>query len=71
MGLKLLNIVLFWWWCLYCVVMLGIPSGVESRYLPTRRSSLSSDGEFERLQELLRNVRNFSSGQFYINNKMK
>lgn len=41
----------------YCVIGFGIPSVVDSRYLPTRRSESSNYG-LDRLSDLIKNVNN-------------
>lgn len=41
----------------YCVIGFGIPSVVDSRYLPTRRSEASNYG-LDRLSDLIKNVNN-------------
>lgn len=53
--LNVFNALMIWWWIVNCIIGLGIPRVVESRYLPTRRSS-PSDDRFDRLRELLHDV---------------
>lgn len=52
---KVFNLVFIYWWIAYCIIGLGIPTVVDSKYLPTRRSDPSIDG-LDRLREILSDV---------------
>lgn len=49
------NLILIYWWIVFCIIGIGIPTVLCGRYLPTRRSDPSMDG-LDRLREVLREV---------------
>lgn len=56
---QLLNAFMVSWWIACCIIGIGLPSLVDARYLPTRRSKPTNEG-FDRLRELLRDVSVFN-----------